>query len=342
MDKKGLGILISCIISALLIIAVLIVTIRFTQQSCELIITDPVQLRSSALTKFAKIKPTRSHDKSMLMKISAHLEYISQTPSSRSPSTSASNQASSTQSLVSNTQDYNQQGQFGQQQQQQQQTQLSGPTPFQAANSGSNVNQQQVGGNQQNNLSANKHPIPSGGQANLATNSQMIQNSTNNLATPTSAPYGNMSVIDNNALANKKYLPLELEQVDMKKIDSSRYRYTLKFNCSVIEIVFNRNSDRVFVSSMGIEMKLPSRGKNKCELQLPSQGVFEVKVFDGLAHYYCSKPLKYNCYHYSSKNPGQPGLLLAELQINSIEFETGGNSSHPIHKSHEFQSTRSK
>lgn len=172
----------------------------------------------------------------------------------------------------------------------------------------------------------------------------MMQNSTNNLTAPTtSAPYGNMSGVNNsNASANKKYLPLELEQIDMKKIDSSRYRYTLKFNCSIIEVIFNRNPDRVYVSSMTVEMKLPSRGKSKCELALPSQGVFDVKVNDGLAHYYCSRPLKYNCYYYSSKPPGQPGTLLAELQINIIEFETGSNSSHPTHKSHEFQSARSK
>lgn len=342
MEKKGAGILISCIVCALLIVVLLIVTIRFTHPSCELIIIEPAQLRSSESIKFAKTKPTRSQDKSMLLKISAHLEYFSQTPSSQQAASLASQ---STQSVVANTQDYNQQAHqvFGQQQQQsasqQQQPQSTGSVQSSQAISAGGLNQQQAVGNQQNSLANSRH-LNNGQQANLATN-QVAQNSTNNLAfaVPTSASLGN--TLNNNVTA-KKFLPLELEQVDMKKIDSSRYKYSLKFNCSMIEVIFVRNSDRVYVAAMSIEMKPPSRGKNKCELQLPSQGVFDVKVYDGLAHYYCSRPLRYSCYHYSSKSPGQPGLLLADLHINSIEFETGGNSSHPIHKSHEFQSIRSK
>lgn len=343
MDKKGAKIWISCIISALLIVVLLIVTIRFTHPSCELIIIESGQLRSSALSKFAKIKPIRSQEKSMLLKISAHLEYFSQSPSSQSAASLASQ---STQLVVgANTQDYSQQVHqvSGLQQQQPTPNQLQHPqTQSSSASSQPSIiqqQQQQVVGNQQNSLANNRH-LNNNGQANFV-NNQMAQNSSNNLAfaVPTSVP---LSDNINNNMTAKKFLPLELDKLDMKRIDSSRYKYTLSFNCSVIEATFVRNADRVYVSAMSVEMKLPNRGKNKCELQLPNQNVFDVKVYDGLAHYYCSRPLRYSCYHYSSKSPGQPGLLLADLHINSIEFETGGNSSHPIHKSHEFQSTRSK
>lgn len=310
MDKRGTGILLSCILCTMLIVALFIVTIRFTQHSCELIIVEPAQFRYSAQLNFAKVKPTRSHDKSMLLKISAHLEYFSSPSESSSPASS-----------VVNTQDHQAQV-FGQQQ----------ASTTQHANSASI--QQQTSSNH------NKHPNPSNPQTNFDSNNHL--NSNRNISgygTTFSASFGNNEATTKEG---RRILPLELDSIDMKKIDNTRYQYTLKFNCSTMDVVFNRTPDRVFVSSLSVDLKQPSNGKNKCELQLPNQNIFEVKVHDGLAHYYCGRALRYSCYHHSSKTPGKPAELLADLQINSIEFETGSNSSHPNHKSNEFQSVKSK
>ena len=96
MDKRGVKILICCIISTLIVLILFIVAFKFTQPSCELIFIEPALLGSSALAGWAKEKPIRSHDRTVLMKFAAHLEYNIQSTSSPSSSESQGDQTHAT------------------------------------------------------------------------------------------------------------------------------------------------------------------------------------------------------------------------------------------------------
>ena len=291
MDKVGSRILFGCIVCTALVVVLFVVALSLTHPSCELTYIDANNLRMDSLAALAKEKPIRAHDKSMLIKISAHLEYSTQDRESSSPM--ALGELAPTQQPA---------------------------PPYQQTNSMQSGQPAPLGFN----LNPTKHLSPSTPSSVSAQN-----NSNSSNGTKKESPTNN----------EKRFLPLKLDKVDSKKIDDNKHKYKLSFNCTVITFIVQRRPERVYVEQISVELKPASRKKSSCEIQLPPQGAFGVDVHDGLAHYFCDKPLKFNCLHHSNKHSAQ---ILAELHIHSIEFETGSSVSNSIHKSREFLSPKSK
>lgn len=340
MDKRGARIIFGCLAGTFAVILLFFLASLLTQKSCELIIIEPTQIRSAALADWPKEKPIRSHDKSTLFKISAYLEYNIQ-PSTKdkpqnAPVSDANHTSQSNGVLLHETPN----------QQQQQPAQQHSPLVNGAPNL-VNGQQQQVQPNQPAQVSAQassqlpsaaaapgKGPTPSVPQSGF-TNQQLASSGSS------------LNFTGDSKSEKPRFLPLKVEGVEIKKLDDNKFSYKINFNCSWMKLVLVKNKDRVFIEKATMELKPKSQKKDSCELQLPAPEMFtaEVGPLDGWAHYYCDKPLKYSCYHNSSKRPGQPGILLAELHINSIEFETsglGGQASNSIHKSHDFEGARGK
>lgn len=296
MDSRAPLILACCMLSIVVVLILFMVSFHMSRLSCDLVFIEPDKLRSEAVSDWKDSKPSRSQEKSMLIKLAAHLEYFN----AEQPSDSlAANLSSPT----------------GQAQQQQQIPGLPIPVALDSAF-----------GNQ---TSGARHPQPSIPQSGFS--SQQLQTS-----------LGNSSSMNSK---KKRFQQLVLEDVRMERADDE-YKYSLRFSCSTITLVFIRRPERVHVKQVHVELKpANSNGKSSCELALPAAGAFEVEVNpnDHLAHYYCDKPLRYSCYHYQSRSAGLPALHLADLLIHKLEFELPGNNSvGSVHKNHSFLSKRSK
>lgn len=321
MDKRGARILLGCTLCTLIVLALLMVAFRFTQPSCELVFIEPSQLRAAALAAGLKEKPVRAHDKSMLIKINAHLEYNLPTSSS-SPSLQTANSTPPPPASPTTT--------------------TSTPTTGLPAAAGLHQSQpgSTIGGGPP--LAAGHQP-PSPSVPQIGFTNQQLQN---NSYWSSTSPVSSLNLAASAPATSERFLPLELEDLESKRVDEMRTKYTLRFNCSTITMVFVNRPERVSVEQISVELKLASRGKTTCELHLKDQGgAFAVEARDGaLAHYYCDRPLKFSCLHYSSKQANKPAILLADLHIHRIEFETGsGNSSQPVQKlKKDFQSQRSE
>lgn len=291
--------MLGCAISASLTLILFIIVFRFTQPTCELIFVEPEQLRAAALESISKKAPIRSHDKSMLLKMAAYLEYNVQT---------------------------------------------TGRPILSELARGSPQPQPQVPAAQQSNqfLAANQQAQPTANQQNLAPNKPYFGQAPNPVQPTNPSPQANQTNTAGQQHRERRFLPLDFDDLEVKKVSEFRYKYKLTFNCTTMNLIFIRRPERVYVEQISLELKLASWHKTSCDLQLPAQGAFGVDTQHhlGMAHYYCDRPLHYSCYHYSSKNTTQSGTLLAELHIHSLEFEVGANNR--THKSHEFTSPRSE
>ena len=321
MDKRGAKILISCILCTVIVLVLFIVALRFSRMSCELISIDPQHLRQAQLDVFSgkKHKPIRSHDKMILMKMSAYLEYniMSDKSGSASEQTGTNNNNNSTSTSNSNGNSFPVAGSTssGNNQMQPQQQQLAGGT-----------------------LANQQHPL-----APISTSASNANNNNN-----PSVPISGSQQQQQQQRVSERFLPLDLESIETRSLTPSsqannlvnKQKYILSFNCTKLNMVFVYQGSRVYVESMSLELSPASRQKTTCELQLPSSGAFAVDSFSSgpsnsdlqhsnFAHYSCNKTLSYNCYHYSTKSGPSPtqGMLLAELHINAFEFETYTGSS---------------
>lgn len=386
MDKRGIKILISCIICTIIVSILFLFAFRISRLNCELVSIDPQRMRTIHLESFDKKsnKPIRSHDKTILMKISVLLEY-------NKMSNKMNDQKIDNSSGL-----------------QQQQATL---TTEGTGNLSSSSSQFSVSGITSGTQTNAIHPSPS--QPQLAFN---INSNTNPIQTPQQSGK-NLTIEQQSSRAEKRFLPLELDSIETRNlannenqqhgIDSnqllSRHKYILSFNCTKLNMVFVYQESRVYVESMSLELKPSSHEKSHCELELPKSGIaveldrtpannlvalhsndintsgninaninttnINASVNantnvnstisnnqnnannsssnnEHLAHYYCNRPLSLSCRHFSRSGPSPSnGLLLAELHVNSIEFETAflrPNRSERKRVKHEFASKRSK
>lgn len=377
MDKRGARILFGCLAGTVIVVLLFLLASRLTQPSCELIVIEQSQHRSSAQAEWSKEKPLKTHDKTTLIKISAYLEYNIQKDgvSKQDKITDGQNHNNLSQQagqdmfslpVSSNNQQQQQhppqqpaanppttgQGQQLQPQQQQQQPQLPNNQPSAQVPAQASSQQQNASGMS----TTGKGPVPSTPQS--AFTSQQLANSSfpllnqTTLATASTASGSSSSSSDSKS-EKPRFLPLKLDDIEIKKTEDNKYTYTLNFNCSTMKLHFVRRPEKVFIEKVTLKLKPDSQKESKCELQLPNGEMFsaDVSSADGWAHYYCDKPLKYSCYHYSSN---KPALLLADLHINGFEYETtgtagsqqqqqsGGGNMKPIHKSTEFLGVRGR
>ena len=322
LDKRGKRILVGSLLAASIVVFLFLITFHFSRLRCELVKLEPQLLRNAQRHSFDKDKPLRSHDKTMLMKIAAYLEYNTGSSSSSSNNNKPTIRSSSSATTRDLARD---------------------PAPATALAAGSGANssnhlQQFIVAN----LSHNAAPQP-GPQSPLP-NQQVPSSPTtaSHLLQAGEAPSGDAE------RPERRFLPLGLEEIETRRQAEGRFRYTLTFNCSTLNMLFVRHRDRIHVESMDLELRPSVQGKKSCELELPSGGVLAVPTQEGYGHYHCDRGLHYKCYHPASGPDSDRSLRqpLVELHITSIEFETIGrptNSSQELEvKKKEFRTTRSE
>lgn len=319
-----------CILGCLMFIVY-----KFAFNSCELIHIEPQHLRN--LTNWQKSRALRTKDKSTLIKISAYLEYNMRTEKD-------------------DKRDFKE---FKLLQMQQAAGQFTPESPNNHNNNqvpaeASTVpvaNNNNNNANRLNNLpvasqTGNKHPIPSIPQTEFT--SQQLQNSSYQHQNGSqfnqqqiSSGYSNRLLTNGKDEKEERFLPLELDQVEMRKQDQDLFKYTLTFNCTTLIMIMKREPNQVSVQKMSVELKVENKKKSKCTIDLNGrQNLFNVTIQNGYARYYCDRELRFNCTNYSSKDTSKPGTLLAQLVINGIEFETGNGTMPLKHHNHEFQGIR--
>lgn len=320
MDSRGPLILVCCILSTFAIIVLFVVTFRMSRLSCELVYVEPEKLRSEAISDWKETKASRSQDRSMLIKLAAHLEYYDYDYVGQTVSDATSTPLAASGNNLNQARPAQQQQQF--------QQQIPGlPVPI--------------------DNTTGRHPVPSVPQSGF-TNQQLLNSSVGSSFGANSSNINNNSSGNNQKRDTKRFQQLVLEDVKMEKSEED-YKYTLRFTCATIIMDFIRRPDRVHVKQVHIDLKPAGfNGKSSCDLYLPAQGAFSVEVNanDHLAHYYCDKPLRYECFHHpSGKDFGKPPHRLADLLIHKLEFELPGNNSldwSSVHKNHSFLSRKSK
>lgn len=269
MNKRGTKILIGCVLSTMIVLLLFLIVFRFTQLSCELVSLDPVQLASSQLASFARdnTKPIRSHDETILMRISAYLEYNigpeagETTPSLRRP-TSNADPISRTNSAAANWPN-------------QAHSNLTG-----ASNNSNNLSAvPSAVGNTNKNLSISRSPQPLTPQIGLT-------NQNNNTAEtahvpgqidgfdPGWEPFAKLTRTSNKT--EKRFLPLELKSIETRNMPDGRHKYILNFNCTKINMLLVHQDNRVYVAQMVLELRPTSRQETTCVVQLPPAGEFTV------------------------------------------------------------------
>lgn len=309
MGTRGALIISLCMISMIAISILFFVAYRMNSLSCDLVYIEPDKLRNDAIVDWKNSKPSRSQDKTMLIKLAAHLEYVDQDMMKVLEKFSGENLSHPNQT------------------QQQPHQQIPGlPVP--------------VGSDLNNNNTTGRYPNPSIPHSGFT--NQHLQNSTmfSNSSLSSSSSIKRED--------NKRFQKLILRDVKLDRSTDDEYRYTLKFTCATIVVNFIRELGRVHVNHARIHLKSSSydSGKGSCDLVLPPQGAFSVNIDDNyhLAHYYCDRPLRYRCHLYPPKSTDGSALHLADLLIHKLEFELPGNNSSgkSVHKNHTFLSGRSK
>lgn len=343
----------------LIILFLFLIAFRFSQSSCELIQVEPQQLRSAQLSAFNKAKPIRSDDKSILMKFSAYLEYDKNdddgdkenNDEKRSPSASSHQQQTSSQWPI-------------------------GSGINQQANSGSLSS-----GHSNATSAANNSSLP----RTAPSQSNPIGFLNGNLSLSAASFDQNRQEVKKRFLP----LDLETIEARHLSDAPNKHKYTLSFNCTKMNMVLVRQQERVFVESIKLELKVGNKRKTECDIQLPPNGAFAVGLQPAgsapfglnpsaqstagnqttnelpertnggknkeFVRFYCNKPVRYSCLHggldnsHSRSKGSTGGLLIGELHINAIEFETSlgsngaGDEQRPkqVSKS-EFKSKRSE
>lgn len=311
MDKRSASILIGCFMCTGIVAVLFLVAYQLSQHSCELILIEPTQHRLSALESWKSNPAKRSLDKTLLLRMSAHLEYNLQ---SSSPSPSGS-QTDGPLLVPQLPVPLNQSNPLGQQQQQQQQLQLPqaqfllqpGGSPSGTANLTTQTQPSQVPMLSQANSNSNSRQPQQ--QQQLPMPSMPLMNATNQQQPQTV-----------NLTAKERFLPIVLEKIELeRKHNESTFEYKLHMNCSTISVWFVRQADRIRLSQMSLELKSVNHKRSKCDIVLTNPILFEIEIEpknEGYVHYDCQpiEPLK--CID------KRTGDLLAMLNIHALEFET--------------------
>lgn len=342
MDKRSLRIIIGSLVCIVLVLILFIIAFRFSLDlTCELTHLDPIKSHENALKDFRKIKPVRSDDKVMLMKISAFFEYAqtnnnnnSQDRQSQRPATTLTATATTTArndtpmlgAPVSPAAPSTQSSSSGVGPQP---SQPSGGSLFESAGkslggssaapisrAGSAAAQSSSG------LAALPHANVSMNASNSSTTKEAAQISNNN---------NNNKQTDSDA---RRYMPLELDSIESHKLgqfDDRTTEFVLNFNCSVLKLRVLRRPERVQIESIQVELNKPFGKHNKhskCEINLASSNAFQTSQFaqvspssssmqnatsqalflgveqpaNGMAHYYCDKQRRLSCFHVSTSS----------------------------------------
>lgn len=216
-DKQGIKILVSCTVGAILLLALCLIMIRLTHPPCELVFIDSQSLENITSNHWQSQEPFLSRDSSLLIRLSAHLEYKFESETESSP----------------------------------------------------------------NKLD---HVEPSSENP-------------------------------------ERFIVLDLEHLSTNEFSDDRYRLKFNSNCTVITMVMVRNYDLIYVEHIKLELRVSGEPKKICDVVLPLNGAFKVKVgLNGVTHYFCnnSRILRFNCFERVAYKPKQ----IADLFIHLLEFET--------------------
>lgn len=344
MDKRQTLIMVASLGSIFILAVTVMVAYKAFMPTCELIAANSQSLITNGNKTFHKSQPILSSDSSLLIKLSAHLEYrlnalipASTLAPSSAPllssedsliSVSANHQVvGASQSIVSEVQASPlvnspivplSQGSNG--------ATSNGLFGLNTNNNNDNNQQQQLAHPDSRSSSQNKlhsrpiHNVYSNG--NTATKSNATSEALSDSSSTTISKTSN----------NKQFLPLELERVQSNgKLDGfGRQNYTLVFNCSKITLSFTRRQDRVFVDHVSLNLSIKNKKKSNCQLKTvnskPELWSSEYHGTQGLANYACDKAnlLRYTCYH------GDNSIL--DLQIHGLQYMIARNTTayHPI------------
>lgn len=295
MDKRSTKILIGCILCTMMVLALFLIVFRFSQLSCELVSLDPVQLASTQLAAFSKdSKPVRSHDETIIMKISAYLEYNVQPDASESPPPLPPMPAQPQQQQPVGPLSKSSGPQLNQPiglHQNSHTNFTNGNANFNATTTGSfgqqsaNTFGSQANNNKQGARSSGVGPAPSIPQIGFPSQQQNV-NSTNFAQQQPLKPSQNNWDKSNqmqqqpkhhSGKAEKRYLPLELRSIEARNLmDGQKHKYILNFNCTKINMVLVHQNNQVYVESMNLELRPRSQKEATCKFELPPQGAFTV------------------------------------------------------------------
>lgn len=304
MEKKANIILFVCVVSTLTVALLYLLVATSIHKSCELIVLNSTSYRDALLSNWVGKKILRSNDKTVLFKINAHLEYdIEESPVRSTAITSTSTTSFPALPITGLA------------------VSFSTVTPS-------------------NPIRLNQ-PNPTVGST------QPLRLASKLPATLTLKPNGSVSIDSPNSVdpasrpANqlkKLYLPLGFTEIEAKR-SGNKHKFKLHFNCSTVFMSFERNNTQLHLSEIDIELKLRSKQKSRCSVDLPRHSrTFSSDIRNGFARFYCDKELRFNCASIDPKHPSRPAVLLAQLVINGIEFELGLDSNR--HKGREFVGTR--
>lgn len=333
MDKRGAKILISCIFCTAIILILFMLAYRFTLPSCELISIDPMKLKNSAMAAW-KPKSTKSHDKTLSIQIAAYLEYNIAKPPPTDPSSNHNKSQELPLATPSNTQQQlaivnaiNNLTASSMAPPPPPQQQLPHPTPnvpYSNLSQPSTANNQQP--LQQQPIPLLNHTVGNQANANLTISTNLIKQQYS-------------GKLDPSELNSRRFLPMELADVEFAKSDDNKFKYVLKFNCSTITFKFVKKSEYIFVNKISLDLKAtdnqlnPKHRETKCVLRPnTNQGSFfgtEISNATNWAHYYCDKYQSFSCYH--------DDQLVAVLHVHRLEWELGRSQS-LIHKTADFLS----
>lgn len=295
-----------------LIIILLQLICNLRQPHCELVVVLPQSTGD-------RLKPARSYDKSLLIRMSAYIEYFNEThpslaqtwPHFRSPQALIANATHWTPARPQSTLVFSN-------------NTLVTPAP-------STSPAPTIHSENQNHTS----PIPS-----LPPEVPLDRRDTSPDPNLARSSRNNSELVARAAVA--KFQQLDIHEIEMKKLDVSRFEYTLDMRCSSLSLVFVRNSDTIYVSEARLQLNPSSRQKSSCSLSLPKSGMlYPVKVIDGLGHLLCNRKTVLHCY--ALDNNGRPeGEPLVALNILSLEYETQPAGTITARRSRDFQSLRRK
>lgn len=349
MDKRSLRIIIGSLFCFAVVVLLFIIAFRFAiNLTCELTHLDPTRSHELALKDFRKLRPIRSNDKVMLMKISAFFEYAP--PSDGGPSQWAEwhgrqqppGRGAPAAGAAGVPSDYSRPmftapaaaGGIS--------TPLNSligrpysPAPATAdAIAAASINSNS---NNNNHLFAGPLSQPSTPQNGLPPPAGAPAAGTGNLG-PTSATW-NMHLqnatgepLGGNKPDPRRFMPLELDSIEAHKYgepEDRTHEYVLNFNCSIMKMRVVRRTERVQIVHIGMELQVPSKHRTRCEVQLvnqPNQQPLFLGVespVNGMGHYHCEQQRRMSCFYADWNDPQQQRVHLGDLYINALEFEVG-------------------
>lgn len=283
-----------CSICALTLVLISFGAYHLYTPSCVLIVADPAKLISDGLNGQNDSQPIRSSDKTLVIKMSAHLDYLPPPPAP---------QAVVSANIA---------------------PQAFNPTApksiFDEPQANASVALAPLGQQAPLVQSSDVWPGPPKPAAPVQ-----------GLPTVTQRPMPRAPELQFNATNSKekRYLPLKLKRVTGKSLDTGRHRYSLEFDCAKLIIIMNSNQNRVYVSEMSLELDRPSKNKTTCEVQLPREDLLalDTRAAPTNSHFQCERQnlLRFSCVHKSA----QAVIPLVELQMHYIEFQTSNTTTVP-------------